>query len=243
MKISIVSDLHLNLNNPPPKLDKDQLGDVLIVAGDTHQDTMGIEYLMSFDLPLIAIGGNHEYGRTLAYSEVIREHQDAFRGTSAVFLENEKVTIDNVNFFGCCLWTDLSIHDDIDAAKKQLNEKFIRNDVTGISVNEIIERHRESRYWLEKNLKQHKDQINVVITHFPPVRQSLSPEYQNHPVKGYYNANCPELIEFFNMKAWVSGHSHEQYDYWLFGTRMISNAHGVIGLDAPKNFSIKNIVI
>ncbi len=107
MKLLILSDLHLEFAPfEAPKTD----ADVIILAGDTDIGLRGVEWArLHFPTkPVLYILGNHEY-YTKAYPKLITELKNQTQDSTIHVLENDAVTIDDVTFLGCTLWTDFNL--------------------------------------------------------------------------------------------------------------------------------------
>ncbi|MDP6044649.1 MAG: metallophosphoesterase, partial [Phycisphaerae bacterium] len=107
MKIQLLSDLHVEFEDYDyPETD----ADVVVLAGDVHTRDRGLKWAIEHirDKPVIYVLGNHEfYGRT--YPKHIEAVKALAAGGNVHVLENDAVSIDQVNFLGCTLWTDFEI--------------------------------------------------------------------------------------------------------------------------------------
>jgi len=234
MKIQLLSDLHLEFEcYTYPEVECD----VVILAGDIHTKTQGIQWAMENipDKPVIYIAGNHEYyGKT--YPKLIDTAKEVARGSNVHLLENEVLTLNGVNFLGCTLWTDFELFGDPRIAgyhcqqamndyrkiKKLPGYSKIRSiDVAGI--------HRESKAWLTKELEARKSQKNVVVTHHGPSLKSVSAEFQNDLTTAAYVSQLESFIEEYTPSCWLHGHMHNSSDYLIRDCRVLCNPKGYPG--------------
>jgi predicted MPP superfamily phosphohydrolase len=110
MKIQIVSDLHQEFGYTDLRFGQ---ADLVILAGDTHVGTKGIEWVESVvkGVPVIYILGNHEYYKG-SYPRTLRKIRAAAEGTNVHVLENKSVEIDGITFHGATLWTNFALFGD-----------------------------------------------------------------------------------------------------------------------------------
>lgn len=107
MRIKILSDLHLEFE----ALNCDDHGaDVVVLAGDIHVGTQGLEWAKaSFtQAPVIYGLRNHEYYKQ-KYPSLVTRLKDLAKGTNITILENESLEVNDVVFHGCTLWTDFNL--------------------------------------------------------------------------------------------------------------------------------------
>lgn len=239
MKIQLLSDLHNEFEHYTyQKVECD----VVILAGDIHTKTQGVQWAIESipDTPVIYVAGNHEYyGKT--YPKLIDAAKEMAEGTNIHVLENEVATLGNVNFLGCTLWTDFELYGDPRIAgyhcqqamndyrkiKKLPSYSKIRSiDVAGI--------HRESKAWLAKELEARKSQKNVVVTHHGPSPKSVSAEFQNDLTTAAYVSQLESFIEEYTPSCWLHGHMHNSSDYLIGDCRVLCNPKGYFGEENPE---------
>ena len=104
MRALILSDLHIEhapYGRPTGNYD------VVILAGDIHNGVNALVWARDTfpDHRIVQIAGNHEY-----YDHEFQSCREAMHATARSlqidFLDDSSVVIDNVEFFGCTLWTD-----------------------------------------------------------------------------------------------------------------------------------------
>jgi len=234
MKIITYSDLHLEFGTdflPPP----DSGADLMILAGDiiTFKDYRPLaRFLKDWKKPVLYVTGNHEY-----YTRQPMDEEDAkFKiwlssGFSNVrFLHDETINIDGINFFGGTMWTDFHQADPLAmlAAKQQMNDyRYIMTpDQELLEPADTVPLHNafveKLLAWFEQDLSG----ARVVISHHAPV---INPNTQhgNSPLMPAFNSlDMLPIIEKYQPRLWVYGHTHECDNHMLGKTQIISNQLG-----------------
>lgn len=257
MKLKILSDLHIgidNLQNTSALREDDE--DLIIAAGDIDE-RCPIEWLRyKFPTkPIIFVPGNHEY-----YSGLAMATQDqGFEDTAALLgvhaLNNKSVTIDGVKFIGTTLWTNFGLYGEHNREKcMQLAEKwivdFVRirlDPVTRFTTESARALYERSAGFLIDELIKSDPTKTVVVTHFAPHERSVAPRFKNDYLTPYFVNNMGALMG--KMKLWVHGHTHTSFDYevgdssghpLLPKTRVVANPSGYRG--ETKTFNPNLIV-
>ena len=99
MKVQLLSDLHLEFQHFP-YMSADV--DVIVLAGDIHTKERGVQWALSEikNKPVVYVLGNHDfYGK--AYPRLVHSMKELAKGTNIHILENDRISIDGVNFHGC----------------------------------------------------------------------------------------------------------------------------------------------
>lgn len=256
-------------------------GDVLIMAGDimeaghlrradnAKKDTFLADRYRRFineELVkyrhVIYVAGNHEhYGNSYndTHDRIKRELPDNVR-----FLEGETFKIEDVNFFGGTLWTDMNKGDPITASTLKQGMADFSGAIKfgdGVRVDTLY----GDSYWTNKftpayakgifhetmeKLKQFVESIPdekvVVVTHHAPTELSIDPYYkdQYHMNGGYHSRLGDFILDHPNIKVWCHGHMHNFTDYMIGDTRVLANPRGYKGYEAiadtfDPNFSFE----
>ncbi len=246
MKINILSDLHLEFEN----INLDNISaDVIILAGDIHTKKRGIDWALNNikETPVLYVMGNHEfYGK--AYPRLISSCKEMTVGTNITILENDMTSIDGINFFGCTLWSDFSLIGDPRLAGYHCEQHM--NDFRRIRVSPKFSKlsaidaaaiHRRSLNWLKEQLKVHKNEVNIVITHHAPSALSLSDHYKHDACSAAYASHLDNIIEEYSPTLWVHGHIHESLNYKIGNCQIVCNPRGYPGY-RNSEFN-KNLII
>lgn len=73
----------------------------------------------------------------------------------------------------------------------------------------------------------------VVCTHHSPSLKSCHPRYAHDTLmNGGYHSDLEYMMEDRpNIKLWTHGHTHEDFDYMVYDTRIVCNPRGYIGYE------------
>ena len=229
MRIQIASDLHLEFRNGrvPPRCDfapvRDR--DLLVLAGDIGRQRMA-RFFIERELavsPVMYVPGNHEYYSRKSSRGAV---DDAWRTISAQhehlhYLVGEAIEIDGFRFWGGPWYSDLW------GMRDRRTPESVRmsiNDFSSLWGAWTVSQHIEAHYAQTDLLRQHAGRIDVVITHWPPTKEAMHAEADD--LTPYYFNDQPDLVRQIGAKAWISGHTHEAYDYRIGPTRCVGNPAG-----------------
>ncbi|MBI2714348.1 MAG: metallophosphoesterase family protein [Rhizobiales bacterium] len=243
MRLQIFSDLHGDVR-PPKHIEVAPGVDAVVVAGDTCEGAeRGFERLrqiVPMQLPIVMVMGNHEYYRRHVGSELA-----AARRAAPLYgihlLEDDVVTLANVKFVGCSLWTDYAVFGDTNvpramrAASDGLNDHrkitWAKQPWQRFRPQEALLLHRQSRAFINAALTE--PFTSVVLTHHAPHPGSLHPRYQNDVLSAAYVSDLTAVIQAGKPDLWVHGHVHASFDYHVGGTHIVCNPHGY-GAENPQ---------
>lgn len=238
MKIRFYSDLHIEFQRgdfplvwtPAPMADDKDT--VLILAGDidvgyhapAYADALGPQFKA-----VILVLGNHDlWGENidLFYNKA----KAKIENDNVYLLQNDKVTIDDTEFLGTTLWTDINHGDPFDTWNAP---NVMRNDFRKIrcganygrlrSVTWLAENHTARRF-LKENIDGYRKQ--VVVTHHAPDMACAEGNLcaGNGGDVYYYNTGMQDMI--CDAGLWIFGHTHHRFDKYLGDTRVVSNPRG-----------------
>lgn len=234
MNIQIFSDLHLNYAPFEPRYDE---ADVVVLAGDTADGDLGVLWALEAipDRPVIYVLGNHEYHGEVFPDLVVRLKQLA-QGTNIHVLENESVLIGDTAFYGCTLWTDFELFDDVPTAMQVSGNYMpdffaIEAGVSGglFTPWEHLATHKQSKRWLLQHYHKDKAKHHVVITHHAPSMKSVAPRFANEISSAAFASNLDDVVLALSPDVWIHGHTHTNFDYQLGETRVLCNPRGYPG--------------
>ena len=240
MRIQIASDLHLEFcpGHMPgeaafrPMSDRD----LLILAGDIGVATLAWPFVQRelANSPVIYVPGNHEYYSPRTRSSIDSDWKAlAAENPDLHYLVAAGVTIDGVRFWGAPWYSDLwgITPDDSDGA-------WYHRFVT-MCISDFLEEWAGGEWTLSRHVNLHFVQtellaaqagrIDVVITHWPPTKGAIHPKYHGDRINPYFINDRPDLVREVGAALWISGHTHEAYDYEEGPTRCIGNPTGYPG--------------
>lgn len=216
---------------------------MIVLAGDIGKKASGIPWARQAfpDKPIIYVPGNHEF-----YSadrlETLVLMRTAADQCNVHLLDNDEVVINGVRFLGSTLWTDFRLFGDdkklaaMAAGKKVLNDFRVIKEEAGVrfSPARSIELHEQSLGWLTAKLDEPHDGKTVVVTHHLPSNQSVSERFRDGLLSACFASNLDHL--FGKADLWIHGHTHDNFDYEVNGTRVICNPRGYVTYQGQENF-------
>ncbi len=256
MKAWIISDIHESrlsrLVRDPPKVPK---ADICICAGDVTNfvdDSIAyIRRVIEPKMPVVLVLGNHDYYGS-SISGALERARRLVEGSQVYLLENETVTIGDCRFIGATLWTDfaVSVGDDDDhippeerrvkafelVPSRMMDFQCIfRSDPRKSGENgmvtawEILERHRESRKFIDAELSVGFHGRTVILTHHAPLMQSFDPNFLGNVTNAAFASDLSDLVMRRRPSLWIHGHIHKFRDYMADHTRVVCNPLGYRG--------------
>lgn len=233
MRIQLASDLHHEFATGSSAwrlpIDRATSADVLILAGDIHHRSQGVELYKNFPAPVVYVHGTHElYGGDLR--EVEQELQRASVGTSIKYLECDEVVVANTRILGCCLWVDYRLgpasqrHAMYEAGRFLNEHHLIRSCGRLFTPENALAEHRRSRLWLEKRLGEPFRGKTVVVTHFAPTSMSLPAHLAGDPLNSACVSDLTCLVQ--KVDLWVHGRIHSSSDSRVGNCRVACNPRG-----------------
>ncbi len=238
-----MSDLHLEFDSEFRPENKHN-ADVLILAGDISifkymRPESGLyKTFMPFFKhvserweKILYIPGNHEYyGHTDISSDIIQKVGSELPDN--IHLANNAVNFHNdIVFVMGTMWTDINRNNPLDVMQfdHYMNDaKQIKDSGRSgyrFDGRSVLREHMVSKLFFKDTIEMHKDKKVVCITHHAPSPLSVHPRYAGQATNCYYNSDLSSLMED-NVVLWVHGHTHDNFDYTIGNTRVISNPKG-----------------
>ncbi|MEO7106026.1 MAG: metallophosphoesterase [Rhodoferax sp.] len=266
MKIALYSDIHLERQSfkPGPRA---HAADVIVLAGDIGQGTQGLEWARNTfkDKPIVMVLGNHEFFGGNDFFQLVDEARRRARELDIALLECEEVSIGGVRFLGATLWTDLELltsdPDDVARLKVEAQKSMkdyssgeiraqTQGDGHGLASGSLtpeltIQRHWQTRAWLEKTLADGAAERMAVVTHHCPSLHSIPPQFQTGDASKFSPMYASDLSYLGGQCAlWLHGHVHASADYQMHETRVICNPKGYNSLElGPQNPHFTDLLI
>ena len=242
MKLRILSDLHLEQD---PDWNLQHFGeDAILCAGDlgsvrSRPETEAL--IRRCRVPFYYVLGNHDFyggevGEVIDYYRFLNRSIRHFH-----FLHNRTAQLGDYLLAGTPLWTDFAlfgentINTSMDVAGRVINDFSGRIQLRdpeashgGVSSRELCPQdlaawNAEARRFLMKTIAKGKP--TIVMTHWCPSEETISPCYAGEPANAYFTTECRDLMGG-NVVLWVHGHSHLSDDRLINGTRVIRNPKG-----------------
>ena len=227
MNIQVMSDLHIEFQMDNGKSFVDSLDptgiDVLVLAGDISVGTQIPQALSLIckryeNSKVIYVHGNHEfYGSD--YQSVQKETYKAINeNENLIWLENDRILVDDVFFFGTPLW----FRDD---PLNNMYEKYIGDFHHIKDLSKWVYEFCEAAIW---NIRQLVDENTIVITHHLPTFKSVPAPFKDSPINRFFVCNVENEIIANKPKLWIHGHTHTSFYYKFGDTRIVCNPFGYL---------------
>ncbi|VBS33541.1 phosphoesterase [Burkholderia pseudomallei] len=238
MKVQVASDLHheLTVDGSPMSRPVALAGedvDVLVLAGDVHNQLAGIELYAHYPVPVVYVCGNHEFYDS-EMQLLLPEMRRKASGTSVKLLEKDEFIRGNVRFLGCAMWTDYHMFPlRLDASMQYarahvLDHRRIRKENHGrFEPEDVMAEQRAALEFLVRKIREPFAGKTVVVTHHAPSARSVHPHEQSNPLVPAFASNLEFLVS--EADIWIHGHIHLSSDYQLGKCRVICNPRGYPG--------------
>ena len=240
MKIQIASDLHLEGrpgHMPGEAAFRPVHGrNLLVLAGDIGVDMTAWPFVeRELEISsVVYVPGNHEYytqGRRADVDAKWRRCANAHADFH--FLVGEGAEIGGVRFWGAPWHSDLwgVAPSDPQGVWCHLEvERSINDFWIGWGGGEwSLPRHINDHLVQTHLLEAQAGKVDVVVTHWPPTKAAIHPKFDGDILNPYFINDKEDLVRRIGAKLWISGHTHEAYDYEVGGTRCIGNPTGYAG--------------
>lgn len=243
-----MSDIHLCWFDYEPQIDADV--DLVVLAGDLWMGRKGALWAIEHfkNVQVVYVLGNHEFYKN-AYPKTVSDLYELTKNTNVSILEDDVITINNINILGCTLWTNYDLFGDKETAMNICRLRL--NDYRRIRVSPQFRRfspydsvsiHKKSMVWLENELGRRKKQRNIIVTHHAPSPLSLAKSDRDNIISSAYCSDLENFIRRHEPELWVHGHIHSSLDYMIGKTRIVTNPRGnprSRNLDFRDNFVIE----
>lgn len=237
-KIQIASDLHHELAATGSSMScpitlVDNSVDVLVLAGDIHNQLRGIELYADYPAPVVYVCGNHEFYDG-EMPTLLSEMKRKAAGTSVRLLEKDEMVLGGVRFLGTCMWTDyhafpLALSESMEFSQMHLLDhcRIRKPNRRRFEPEDAIAEQREALDFLVRKIREPFGGPTVVVTHHAPSARSVHPSEQKNPLVPAFTSNLEYLVS--EADVWIHGHLHNSSDYELGNCRVICNPRGYPG--------------
>lgn len=268
MKLQILSDLHLDINNKHPfsLADSDTF---TVICGDISgfmSDT--VKWIGENVKQGVFVEGNHigyNFSKhSIQYIQQKLEEQFPISANVSYLNDMYKV-VDDVVFVGGILWTDYRLGGEVmrvwnmQIAESYMNDfKYNHYNIAGTldnydnengaTVRRLRPRNCETMHYKTLNAikyacEQFPDKKIVVVTHHAPSDKSIGERYVKSKANASYASDLSEFImNHPNIKLWCHGHIHSNSDYMIGDCRVICNPRGYEMYKENKDFNSRFII-
>ena len=225
-KFDVYSDLHLDswarAGFPADEMRflKSEDCNAALFAGDAGNGPKWYEealYLLRQHYKkVIGVPGNHDFYKNWLYEGMINlEQYDP---------SNQYYEINGVKIVTATLWTNFR-HSEVnkEIAEASITDFRLIKGMTGNAMETLC--HNAFTH-----LAEFAGKVDIVMTHFPPIVNSVHPAYAAYAhLNPYFVNDEPEFFKRMGAKYWIHGHSHKKFDYDYGGCRVVANPIGYAG--------------
>jgi len=252
-----MSDLHLefeekttNFSPAPTEFDKET---VLILAGDIGVALKAEPFLQAMCkrfYKVVYVLGNHEYYHHDYFKVRVQWNEYPAMPGNFILLDDHSAIIDDqYRFIGGTLWTDFNNGDwfAYQQARQGMNDfnivtKQIRNDegderTVRFDPTDAHQIHQRTRDFIVEELEKPFEGKTIVVTHHLPHPLCVPKRYKTSGLNAAYMTNLDWLIEKYDIDLWCHGHTHDNVDVEVHGTRILCNPRGYTPDALNENFN------
>jgi predicted phosphodiesterase len=255
--IQYISDIHLEFYKTLKSIPEIPVNaDILVLAGDIGYPTMPIfwdflELQCRRFTHIILVAGNHEYyntntaiskGRILTMEEMdelIRSEIARRELANVHFLQCETIIIDDIQFVGATLWTDIPREKTVNVVEtmSDYSRIFIQDEKTQtihtVSVEALNTLHRKHRQFLYS--QETRAGKTVFITHHLPSYSMINAKYIDNPINCAFASDTLHTVPV-KPDVWICGHSHTAFNDIIDGVHCVMNPIGYPGENKNINW-------
>lgn len=234
MNIQVITDIHMNVKRAEPfEWFVRPAADVLVIAGDLYpikylDDMKGrvadfFMYLHDNWRQIIWVPGNHDY-KGMVYRDPRMDRMKETFGNITI-ANNATVDVDEVRFLCTTLWTHIPPQHEM-KVKNYLHDFKEIGNFNPLHYNRLNATCVEWLRWAVDDA-DYRRQKTVVVTHHLPMWHVVSHPYRNaDETYGFANTGLDDIVEKYDVAAWIYGHSHDYREDEAFGTLLIRNPVG-----------------
>ena len=255
MKISILSDLHIDFHIPQKDpnrikdhvvydtfcdfLDAREEVPVLVMAGDAgHYNAQDFAVLEAIARvfsykKIFIVAGNHTLYRSSKHSTI--ERITGFWGYKSDVIEvlnGNVVEYNGVKFGGATGWAygrpymqKVLQMEGMTQEEADTHYRYGMNDMSYIDGLTSSKDMFDTE--LEKILSVYKD-VDIMVTHYNPTMRAegIQKQFRADPVTGFYVMDLEDTVKDSSAKLWVHGHQHTRHSYQVCDSTVVCNAMG-----------------
>lgn len=261
MKLWIISDLHLEVQNVPFPKSAPRGADAIVIAGDfcsiVDIRRWSKSIIDRYNLPILFVPGNHEYYNSGSGNRSIMRDRKLLRALhnesndwrkGFYVLDNGGAIFPGVRIIGATLWTDmkLGLKDPEEMPWRLRDAESLIPDFRNIDLrygtpftpSEAMQLNQKSAEFLKWVIDEPFSGTTVIVTHHLPHPDCTPDIYDGHE-GGFLYANSADVFEgVFNSEnapaLWICGHAHQAIDVQVGKTRIVSNPYGYKATEAEN---------
>lgn len=230
MRVALISDLHTEVW--PVDLSFGGGADLIVFAGDVGAGAAGVREAarLAGGARCVYVPGNHEYykGELTARDTEMRA---AAEELGVELLQMGSVECCGVKVVGCTMWTDYRIGEPkfsrelaMVIAEDSINDhRRISLGSRRFTAQDALDIHESHVAWLRGEIEPGR---TLVVTHHAPSPLSIATKYHGDPLNAAFSSDLSGLIESSRPLAWLHGHTHDPFDYYIGPTRVACNPRG-----------------
>ena len=254
-QFKLMSDLHLEFydrkrygiaDQPmffPEELPYDE-ETVLLLAGDIHLGTNAqpwIEILCKRYKAVVYILGNHEFYKH-EFHKVKKQWKELDMPDNFYFLDDDVTYIDDVRIIGGTMWTRVTDpvarwrgqHGMSDYAVIKINEP--RGIWRKLNVADTDRANAKTTFFIKEELRKPWKGKTIVMTHHLPHPLCVAKRFKGHALNAFYLHDCDDIIADNDIDVWCHGHTHNNVDVTVHGTRILCNPRGYHGVELNQDY-------
>ena len=251
MKVQYASDLHLEFPQNTAWLEKKPLqpvGDILLLAGDTHNlgrkftqlpylDVLSEQYKMVYIIP-----GNHEFYAGFDAQICLQENYELDLRPNVFLVNNFVKIIKNVRLIFTTLWS--KIEREKHAIVTGMSDfHLIRCKGTPLTIENYNELFEASWAFLSREINTPFDGTTIVVTHHLPSDLCNLEKFKGSVLNEAFCVNLTHEIEASHVDYWIYGHSHGNKPPFSIGnTMMLTNQLGYVHIGENRSFEYDALI-
>ncbi len=246
MKFQYASDIHLEVlemdegfnpeDNDSFRFLIEPEAPILILAGDIlTPHTKCIHSFLNwcsrkFEHTLWVMGNHEYYSKVVMSMTHILERYRSFCPPNVHILDNETFGLEDVLFVGSTLWSNIPEEDELEIQHRINDYRMIYNEHhMRICPAETRLRFHTNLKFIEDTIEANPDKKIVIITHHAPLNKNTSfADYEGEPTNAAYATHI-DLKQDANVKLWICGHTHHNFQIKKGNYTVGSNQLGYFG--------------
>lgn len=242
MNFDIASDLHIFSEHTLFDTFFSPKSELLLLAGDVTEINRAaalfpvLKRMGECWKKILWIPGNHEYYYSMLPHCIDRLKKYLLNFQSFIVLDNDVYDSGDVVFIGSTLWSDMFHNDPLAVEMCRTNIRDYYCILKGpfgkktILPNHTMALFKKNLAFLKKKVKEYKDRDVVIITHHAPSPLSISDRWSGSILNGAFMSDLSDFIlSRPNIKMWVHGHVHGEFDYQIGHCRVVCHPKGYHG--------------